>query len=187
MEAGAWHAGDAGRERDEGADHGQEASDEDGEVSPAGEEAVGPVELAVSHEDPASIALDEGTSAVAADFVSDERAEVASDRTGGGRPEELERALEDEIARKGHDEFGRQRDTGGLDGHQDCDPRVAGDGDDLADKDEEDGEDAFSHRDSSVGSSQFSVKARKHWDFAENCEMRTSIQCIGNSSAIGDG
>src|SRR5579864_8604441 len=40
VKTGARHAGDAGGERDERSDNGQQAADEDGEVSPAPEEAV---------------------------------------------------------------------------------------------------------------------------------------------------
>ena len=38
------------------------------------------------HENPAAVAFDERTSAVAADFVGDERADVATDGAGGRRP-----------------------------------------------------------------------------------------------------
>ena len=58
-----------------------------------------------------------------------------------------------QISRKRHDQFGRQRDTGRLDRHENDDSGIAGRGDDLADEDEQDGEDLFGHE--SVLSSQF--------------------------------
>src|ERR1035437_1340903 len=73
MEFAARHARDSGGQRDKGADHRQKARDKHGHVSPALKETIGPVELTTAHRDPASVALAQRASAVAADFVGDER------------------------------------------------------------------------------------------------------------------
>src|ERR1035441_4725193 len=62
VEFAARHAGDSGGQRDKGADHGQQARNEYGHVSPAQKEAVGPVEFTVAHQDPASVRSEEHTS-----------------------------------------------------------------------------------------------------------------------------
>src|ERR1039458_2568080 len=74
VEFAARHAGDSGGQRDKGADHGQQARNEYGHVSPAQKEAVGPVEFTVAHQDPASVTHDQRAPAVAADLVCDQRA-----------------------------------------------------------------------------------------------------------------
>src|SRR5208282_5069485 len=66
VEFAARHAGDAGGQRDKGADHGH--------VSPAHKEAVGPVEFTVAHQDPAAVTYDQRAPAVAADLIRDQRA-----------------------------------------------------------------------------------------------------------------
>src|SRR5579859_1801002 len=174
MEAAAGHAGDSGGQGDEGADHGEEAGDEYGEVSPAREEAVGPVELAAAHQDPATVALDKRASTVGSDLVRQQRSYIASDRAYGRYPEQLERALIYEVSGEGHDEFGGQRDAGGLDRHQDHDSGIPGHSDNLADEDEEDSEDLFSHR--AVVSGRWSVVNQTFRVVAEG-----DFQCSGNS------
>src|ERR1017187_1328372 len=77
VEFAARHACDSGGQRDKGADHGQQARNEYGHVSPPHKEAVGPVEFTVAHQDPASVTLDQRAPAVAADFVGDYRASIA--------------------------------------------------------------------------------------------------------------
>ena len=72
MKFGAGHAGDSGGQRDKRADHGQQARYEHGHVSPAQEESVGPIEFAAAHQDPAAVTFDQGTAAVASDFVGDQ-------------------------------------------------------------------------------------------------------------------
>ena len=69
MKFAARHAGDSGGQRDKRADHRQQARDEHGHVSPAQKKTVGPIEFATAHQDPASVTLDHGTAAVAADLV----------------------------------------------------------------------------------------------------------------------
>src|SRR5215813_5993377 len=125
MKAAARHAGNSRWQRDEGTNHRQEAGDENGEVSPAREEAVGPIEFTSSHENPAAVALDEWTSTISAKFIRDKRPQVATDRAGSGDPEEIESALKDEVSGKRHDQFRGQRNARGLDGHEDRDTDVA--------------------------------------------------------------
>ena len=125
--------------RDKGSDHGQQTRNEYRHISPPQKEAVGPVEFAVAHKDPASVTLDQRASAVTADFVGDQRAQIASDRAGRGRPDELHRAGRDEVAGERHDQFGGQRNTRGLNRHKQRDASVAGRRHDGIDKDEQDG------------------------------------------------
>src|SRR5580692_11399605 len=100
VEADAGHAGYAGRQRNESANYRKEAANEYGEISPVLKEAVGPVEFTASHENPAAVAFDQGTSAVASDFIRHERSEVTSHRSRRRNPQQLERAGEDQIAGK---------------------------------------------------------------------------------------
>src|SRR5581483_955444 len=58
MKSSAGHACDPGRQGDKGADHRKQTSHEDGQVSPAGKEAVGPVELAPPHQNPTAVTFD---------------------------------------------------------------------------------------------------------------------------------
>src|SRR5690348_15651595 len=100
------HASDARRESDERADHGQHAGDENCGISPTMKKTLGGIEFAAPHENPAAIAFNQRTTAVIADLVRHEGAEIASDRTGRRDPEQLHRAFKDEVAGKRHDEFG---------------------------------------------------------------------------------
>ena len=145
VEFAARHAGDSGGQRDKCADHGQQARNEHGHISPALKEAVSPVQFAAAHQDPASVALDQRASAVAADFVGDERAQIASDRAGRRRPDQLHRAGIDEVAGEGHDQFGRQRNARGLNRHEQRDAGIAGRRHEGIDEDEKQGEDFFGH------------------------------------------
>src|SRR5215469_13631095 len=97
----AGHAGDAGRQRDEGADHRQQAAGEDGGLSPALEETVGPVQLAAPHENPLAVSLDEWASAVSADLVRNQRAEIAPDRARRRSPKQPHGAFVDQVSGEG--------------------------------------------------------------------------------------
>src|ERR1700675_1382197 len=103
MKACARHTRYAGRQRDEGANHRKKAAEEYRQISPTAEEAVGPIEFALAHENPAAVALDQGASAVAADFVGDQRPQIAPYRTHRRAPEQAELALKHEVSGKGHD------------------------------------------------------------------------------------
>ena len=159
MKSDAWHARNPGGQRDKSSDHGKQPSDENRQISPAREEAVSPIELAVSHENPAAIALDKRAAAVASDLVGNEGSKVTTEGSGGRDPQEFEGALEDEISGEGHYEFGRERDAGGLDRHKKANARIARNGDYFADEDEDNSEKFFSHRNQcSVHGTQYSVK-----------------------------
>ena len=56
VEAQARHAGDSGGQSDKRANDGQKACEEDREGAPAGEEAVGEIEVVVGYKDVATIA-----------------------------------------------------------------------------------------------------------------------------------
>ena len=103
MEAAARHARDSGRQRDEGTDNGQQAADEYSKVSPSREEAIGPIELAAAHQDPAAVALNQRAAAIAANFVGDERSEIAAKRARRSDPKQVESTLEDQVSTEGHD------------------------------------------------------------------------------------
>src|SRR5580658_3570656 len=145
MKATAGHARDSRRESDERADHGQESTDEHGQISPAQEEPISPVELATSHQNPAAVTLNQRTSTIASNLISDQRAQVAAERARRRHPQQFECAVEYEISGKGHDQFGRQRNARRLNRHEQSDAGIASYGDDLADKDEYDSEEFLSH------------------------------------------
>ena len=60
-----------------------------------------------------------------ADLIGDDRAEIASNRTRRRGEIEVEPAGRDEIARKRHDDLGRERDARAFDRHQDRDTGIA--------------------------------------------------------------
>src|ERR1700736_6230939 len=105
MKAAAGHARDSGGQCDEGADHRQKRAYEDGKISPAREEAVGPVEFAASHKDPAAVAFDQRAAAIAPNFVGDQGTQIAANCARRSQPEELECTLIYEISAKRHDQF----------------------------------------------------------------------------------
>ena len=103
MEPSARHARDSRRQCDESANHGQQATKEYRQVSPAREKAVGPVEFAVPHQNPASIPLHQRTPAIASNLIGHQRPEIAPKRSRRRDPQELERPGENQIAGKRHD------------------------------------------------------------------------------------
>jgi len=145
MKLAAWHASDPRRQRNKRADHREQARDEHRRVTPARKKTIGPVEFAVTHQDPAAIALHQRTSSVMADFIRDQRSQVAADGARGRDPEEIHAAFVNQVAGERHDEFGWKRNAGGLNRHQDGDPGVAGGSNHGFDEDEQDSEDFFSH------------------------------------------
>ena len=70
----------------------------------------------------------------------------------------------DQVSGKRHDQFRRERDTGGFDRHKNGNPGVAGHGNDVADEYEQDSEDFFGHE----SSSQLSVLSFQPPQSAEN-------------------
>src|SRR6266849_8773122 len=71
----ARHSCNSRRQRDKRTDHRQQTRDEHRRVAPARKEAIGPIELARSHQYPAAVALDQRTSAIVANLVGHQRAE----------------------------------------------------------------------------------------------------------------
>src|SRR5260370_1954070 len=100
------HACDSGGQRNERADHWQQARNEHGHISPALKESVGPVKFAATHQDPASVTLDQRAPAIAANFVGDDRAQIATDRAGGFRPNQTHPPPTYHVTPEKHDHFG---------------------------------------------------------------------------------
>ena len=163
MESSPRHPCYPGRQRDKCPDNGQKSSNENRQISPACKESIRPIELAPAHQNPSPIALHQGTSTICADLVCHQRSQIAPDRPRGGSPDQTEFSLEHEVARERHDQFRRQRDAGRFDRHEQSDPGVASRCDDVADEDEQEGEDAFGHWEAVV-SRQWSVASdqQKH-------------------------
>lgn len=145
MEANLAHAGDAGGEGDEGADDGEETSEEDGDATILLEEALDAVEVVAREEDETAEALDGGPAAEGTEPVGGDGAEIAADGSSGGDPEEFELAGVDEVAGEGHDDLGGQGNAGRLDGHEQADAGVATGGDDGDDEAGEECKDVLRH------------------------------------------
>src|ERR1700674_334744 len=77
VEFAARHAGDSGGQRNERADHWQQARNEHGHIPPPLKKSVGPVQFAAAHQEPASVTLDQRATAIAANLVCDKRAQIA--------------------------------------------------------------------------------------------------------------
>src|SRR5207302_10204321 len=118
-------SGYAGGKRDEGADHGQGSSDEDGETSIFFEEVFRAVEIVTAEEHEAAGAFDGGAASPGSEPVGGNGTEVTADGAGGGDPEEFELPGVDEVAGEGHDDLGGERDAGGFDAHEQGDAGVA--------------------------------------------------------------
>ena len=118
------HARDAGRERDKSANDGKKPAEQDGNTAAGLEKTCHAVEVFVAHQHVFSVGFDQRTPAPGTNPIGDQRTEVTADGAGGSDPEKAEPCVpcpeaagRDEIAGKGHDDFGRQRDAGGFDGH----------------------------------------------------------------------
>src|ERR1700732_3951754 len=103
MKSSAGHAGHTGGQRNESSNHGKQAPEEHSQISPAGKELLCPVQFALAHQDPAAVALDQRTPAVAADLIRYERPEIAANRARCRHPKQIELALENQVASKRHD------------------------------------------------------------------------------------
>src|SRR2546423_315268 len=103
MKSSARHPRNPGRQRNECTNDRQQPSDEYRQISPATEEAIGPVEFALAHQNPASVALDQRPPAKKSDLISDQRSQIAPDRTNCCHPQQFELALKNQESRKGHD------------------------------------------------------------------------------------
>src|SRR6266545_94961 len=82
-EEAEWHARDARRDRDEGADDREHPRKEDGRLAVSGEPTVRDLEIVRADEDVAPVPLDERTTAVCSDRVAGERAERVSGHARG--------------------------------------------------------------------------------------------------------
>src|SRR5207249_736707 len=82
--------------------------DEDCGAAVAGEEPIGPVEVAPRDQEVAAPALDERTAAVLAHGISRRRAEIAADRPGGSDEKEVHLPDGNQISGEGHDDLGRK-------------------------------------------------------------------------------
>ena len=118
MKAQLRHSGDARRKRNEGADHGQQAPEQNGDGAVLLEEVRHAVEVVMAHQHPAAVALDQRTTARGADPVRNHGAKVAADGAGRGDPEKAEASRVDQVAGEGHDDFAGERDAGRFDAHQ---------------------------------------------------------------------
>src|SRR5277367_6108238 len=145
VEAKLVHAGDTGRQSDEGADDRQQATKEDCDRSVSSKEVIGTVEVAAVQQHEAAVFCDERTAAPGADPVGDKRSEVAAEGAGSGDSEEGEPTSMHEVTGEGHDDLRRQRDAGGFYGHEKGDADVSGGGDGDDDEVGEDGEDFLGH------------------------------------------
>ena len=146
MKFAARHTRNPRRQRNKCSDHRQQPRNEHGHLSPAQKKTVGPIQLTASHENPASIALHQRTPAVAADLVSDQRPQIASDRARRRRPNQLHRTRVNQIPGKRHDQFRRQRDARRLNRHQQRNANITGRRDKRINEDEKYSEDFFGHR-----------------------------------------
>jgi hypothetical protein len=95
------HAGDAGRQRDECPHPRQHPGHEDGGAAVAGEEAVGPSEVAAAHQEIATPALDEPPPTVTLDGIGHRRAEIAADGARARRRDQDEMAQGGELPANG--------------------------------------------------------------------------------------
>jgi len=134
VEAELVHLRDTGGEGDEGANDGEHASDEHGDGAVPGEEVIDEVEVAAAEEHHAAVAFDHGASALCADPVGGDGAEVRGERGHGGEDDELQLGVGERVAGDRHDDFGRDGDAGGLDRHEEDDAEVTAAGDSSNEK-----------------------------------------------------
>ena len=129
MKAELVHPGNAGGKGDEGTDDGEHASDEHGDGAEAVEEAVNEVQIAAAEQEIAAVALNHGPTSACANPVRGDGSEIGGERGHGGEEDELHLRMGEGIAGQRHDDFRGDRNTGGLDGHQQDDAEVAAGGD----------------------------------------------------------
>jgi len=141
MEAELVHLRDAGGEGDEGANDGQHATDEDRDGAEAGEKVVDAIEIVAAEEEEATVTLDHGPTAVCADPVGGDGAEVGGQGCDCREDDEIELRVRQSVAGEGHDDFRRYGDAGGLDRHEEDDTEVTA----ACDEGDEDGNDFFGH------------------------------------------
>src|ERR1700730_3206815 len=79
MKFGARHPGDSGGQRNERADHRQQARNKHGHVSPALKKSVSPAQSAPPHREQAPKPHTRRAPAIEANLIGDKRAQIASD------------------------------------------------------------------------------------------------------------
>jgi len=119
------HAGDARGQCYEGADDRQKPAHEHGDAAVALEEPVRPVEIAPAHQHISAPSVDERPAAVISGRVSDGGTDIAAERARCRDPKEIETSGEGQVSRKRHDDFGRQRNAGRFNRHQEDDPAIS--------------------------------------------------------------
>ena len=139
------HPRHPGGEGDEGAHHRQHPPDQDRPRSPAVEEPVRQIQLARADQHVAAELLRHRPPAAPPDLIGDDRAEVAAQRPGGRGEEQVHLPGGHQIAGERHDDFGRQRDAGALDRHQQRDAPIAAGGDHGDGEAGKRGQDLFDH------------------------------------------
>src|SRR5271170_3529155 len=123
--------GKTGRERDEGPHPREQAADGNSDSAVTREEPLGALQLVAAHKDVAAPALDRGPPAARCNVIGDRRADIAPQRAHRGGADQAEPPGRDEISGERHDHFGRQRNAGRLDRHQNDDTKITGGRNDL--------------------------------------------------------
>lgn len=134
METELVHLRDTGGEGNEGADDGKHSANEDSDRAEASEEVIDEIEVAAAEQKIAAIALDHRSASSRAYPVGRNGAEIRGKRGNGGQDDELELGVGERVARKGHDDFRRDRNAGRLNGHEEDDAKIAAAGDGADEK-----------------------------------------------------
>jgi hypothetical protein len=125
VEAELVHLRDACGKGDEGADDRQHSADENGDGAEAVEEVIDTIQVVAAEEEIAAVALDHGTTAVCADPVGGDGAEVGGEGGDGREDDEVPLRVRESVAGERHDDFRGDGDTGGLDRHEKDDAEVS--------------------------------------------------------------
>src|SRR5580704_10248039 len=89
MKFAARHPGNSGGQRNERADHRQQARNEHGHVSAALKKSVSPVHAAAPHQKPTPVTPNPRGPATEANLIGDKPAQIASERARRCRPDPL--------------------------------------------------------------------------------------------------
>src|SRR5947208_7823089 len=116
-EADGGHARQSRRQGDEGAHHGHKAAEEDDGAAVAAEQPLGESEIVTRDQDVPAVPQDEGTPSPSRYRVGGPRSRDAAGGPPESRTMQAEFPAKREVSRKRHDDLGRERDGGALDGH----------------------------------------------------------------------
>src|SRR6516164_7820212 len=122
------HARQSGGKGDERAHHRQQPADEDRDRAVTGKEMLGAIELGGANQDVTAPAFECRAAALGRHVIGDGRTDIAAERARGCGADQAELSDGDEIASERHDDFRRQRNTGGLDRHENDDAEIAAGG-----------------------------------------------------------